>query len=50
MKKMLLLAMAMFLVGLFFGSVALAQGTTMYDGGTTIIEILRGPTGPWGGP
>jgi hypothetical protein len=49
MKKMLLLAMAMFLVGLFFGSVALAQGTTMYDGGTTIIEILRGPTGPWGG-
>jgi hypothetical protein len=56
MKKMLLLAMAMFLVGLFFGSVALAQVTTMYggqvttmnDGGTTIIEILRGPIGPWG--
>jgi hypothetical protein len=51
MKKMLLLAMAMFLVGLFFGSVALAQGTTMNDG-TTIIEILRGPTIPAssGGP
>jgi hypothetical protein len=27
MKKMLLLTVAMFLVGLFFGSVALAQGT-----------------------
>jgi hypothetical protein len=52
MKKMLLLAMAMFLVGLLFGSVALSQGTTMNDGGTTIIEILRGPTIPAssGGP
>jgi hypothetical protein len=55
MKKMLLLAMAMFLVGLFFGSVALAQvphmnGDQVFTtNGGTIIEILRGPTGPWGG-
>jgi hypothetical protein len=51
MKKMLLLAMAMFLVGLFFGSVALAQGTTMIDalaGGTT--QGPHGPLAPSGGP
>jgi hypothetical protein len=59
MKKMLLLAMAMFLVGLFFGSVALAQDATVI-GGTTISEVVgtpntvpRGTTGPLapsGGP
>jgi len=31
MKKMLVLTMAMVLVGLFLGSVALAQGTTVID-------------------
>ena len=50
MKKMLLLAMAMFLVGLFFGSVALAQGTTV----TTVAQApTRGgplaPLAPSGG-
>jgi hypothetical protein len=47
MKKMLLLAIAMFLVGLFFGSVALAdplgprQGTTM-NYGTALIQVQGG--------
>jgi hypothetical protein len=53
MKKMLLLAIAMFLVGLFFGSVALAQSTTM------VMDAHAAPTtgiitavdlGPSGGP
>jgi hypothetical protein len=43
MKRMLLLTMAMmFLVGLFLGSVALAQGTTVVD--TTVP--LPGAGGP----
>jgi hypothetical protein len=51
MKKMLLLAMAMFLVRPFFGSVTLAeplgQGTTMNYGTamldrTTMIQVLGG--------
>ena len=37
MKKMLLLTMAMVLVGLFLGSVALAQQTTVMHGTTMII-------------
>jgi len=49
MKKMLLLAMAIFLVGLFLGSVALAQGTTMIGGGT-ITVITSVDLGPTGGP
>ena len=42
MKKMLLLTMAMVLVGLFLGSVALAQTTVM--NGTTMISYP--PLGP----
>ena len=38
MKKMLLLVMAMFLVGQFLGSVALAQDATVI-GGTTMIDV-----------
>jgi hypothetical protein len=55
---MLLLTMAMFLVGLFLGSVALAQGTTMIDGGFDVaittnhdgIPLTTAPLAPSGGP
>jgi hypothetical protein len=62
MKKMLLLAMAMFLVGLFFGSVALAQDATVFRGTTMIgVDVFgekpppssqgtTGPLAPSGGP
>ena len=43
MKKMLLLTMAMVLVGLYLGSVALAQQTTVMHG-TTMISLP--PLGP----
>jgi hypothetical protein len=43
MKKMLLVMMAMVLVGLFLGSVALAQQTTVMHG-TTMISLP--PLGP----
>jgi len=46
MKRMLLLPMAMFLVGLFVGSVALAQGTTVMQDTTMIVVDLA----PSGGP
>jgi hypothetical protein len=39
MKRMLLLTMAMFLVGLFLGSVALAQGTTGIHGVVEAVEV-----------
>ena len=58
MKKMLLLTMAMVLVGLFLGSVALAQttvmhGTTMLGGVDVIGEapttaLTTGPQAPSG--
>jgi hypothetical protein len=59
MKKMLLLTMAMVLVGLFLGSVALAQTTVMH--GTTMLGVdaigvaptpalTTGPLAPSGGP
>ena len=62
MKKMLLLTMAMVLVGLFLGSVALAQTTVMH--GTTMLGVggvdaigvapttalTTGPLAPGGGP
>ena len=62
MKKMLLLTIAMLLVGLFLGSVALAQAQVItMRGGTTAIDVFgekpppppRGTTGPLapsGGP
>ena len=60
MKKMLLLTMAMVLVALFLGSVALAQ-TTVIEGRTTILfadgarvapttALTTGPLAPSGGP
>jgi hypothetical protein len=60
MKKMLLLTMAMVLVGLHLGSVALAQTTVMH--GTTMFPavdaigvapttaLTTGPLAPSGGP
>ena len=39
MKKMLLLTMATFLVGLFLGSVARAQGTTGIHGVVDAVEV-----------
>jgi hypothetical protein len=61
MKKMLLLTMAMVLVGLFLGSVALAQQFTVIEGRTTILfadgareapttALTTGPLAPSGGP
>ena len=52
MKKMLLLTMAMFLVGLFLGSVALAQQTTVMDaiGVAPTTALTTGPLAPSGGP
>jgi hypothetical protein len=61
MKKMLLLTMAMVLVGLFLGSVALAQTTVMHgttfffeDGGFAVAPTTAstpyGPLAPSGGP
>ena len=61
MKKMLLLTMAMVLVGLFLGSVALAQQTTVMHGTTMTIfydgarvapttALTTGPLAPSGGP
>ena len=58
MKKMLLLTMAMVLVGLYLGSVALAQ-TTVLNGTTMIFypplrppatALTTGPLAPSGGP
>jgi hypothetical protein len=59
MKKMLLLTIAMLLVGLFLGTVALAQDVIVNDG-TTISEVFgtpntvprrtTGPLAPSGGP
>jgi hypothetical protein len=51
MKRIILLTVATFFVGLFLGSVALAQGTTVIDtlaGGTT--QSPHGPLAPSGGP
>ena len=50
--KMLLLTMAMFLVGLFLGSVALAQQTTVMDaiGVAPTTALTTGPLAPSGGP
>jgi hypothetical protein len=51
MKRFFLLSVATFFVGLFLGSVALAQGTTVIDalaGGTT--QGPQGPLAPSGGP
>jgi hypothetical protein len=52
MKKMLLLTMAMVLVGLFLGSVALAQQTTVMDaiGVAPTTALTTGPLAPSGGP
>jgi hypothetical protein len=62
MKKMLLLTIAMLVVGLFLGSVALAQDATVFRGTTMIgVDVFgekpppvpRGTTGPLapsGGP
>ena len=63
MKQMLLLTMAMVLVGLYLGSVALAQltqttvmhGTTMYApidgiGVAPTTALTTGPLAPSGGP
>ena len=60
MKRMLLLMMAMFLVGLFLGSLAMAQGTTGIHGVVdavaveetfhTMPPLTRGPLAPSGGP
>ena len=59
MKKMLVLTMAMVLVGLFLGSVALAQQTTVMHGTTFIsypglgppaTALTTGPLAPSGGP
>jgi len=52
MKKMLLLTMAMFWVGLFLGSVALAQQTTVMDaiGVAPTTALTTGPLAPSGGP
>ena len=59
MKKMLLLTMAMVLVGLFLGSVALAQQITVVHGTTMIsypplgppaTALTTGPLAPSGGP
>jgi hypothetical protein len=63
MKKLLLLMMPMFLVGLILGSVALAKGgLTVIDGTTMIVELApgmpgfptmqatTGPLAPSGGP
>ena len=61
MKKMLLLTMAMVLVGLFLGSVALAQQTTVMNGTTMLggvdaigeaptTALTTGPLAPSGGP
>jgi hypothetical protein len=52
MKRLLLLTMAMCLVGLFLGSVALAQDLTVLHG-TTIIRprpLTVADLGPTGGP
>ena len=50
MKKMLLLTMAMVLVGLFLGSVALAQQTTVTDaiGVAPTTALTTGPLAPSG--
>ena len=51
MKRIILLTVATFFVGLFLGSVDLAQGTTVIDtlaGGTT--QGPQGPLAPSGGP
>ena len=59
MKKMLLLTMAMLLVGLLLGSVALAQQITVMNGTTFIsypplgppaTALTTGPLAPRGGP
>ena len=52
MKKILLLTMAMVLVGLFLGSVALAQQTTVTDaiGVAPTTALTTGPLAPSGGP
>jgi hypothetical protein len=48
MKWMLLSTMTVFLVGLFVGSVALAQGTTGIHG---VVDAVAAPTtGPTPGP
>ena len=49
MKKMLVLTMAMVLVGLFLGSVALAQ-TTVMIGKAPTPALTTGPLAPSGGP
>ena len=61
MKKMLVLTMAMVLVGLFLGSVALAQQTTVMNGTTMLggvdaigeaptTALTTGPLAPSDGP
>ena len=52
MKKMLVLTMAIVLVGLFLGSVALAQQTTVMDaiGVAPTTALTTGPLAPSGGP
>jgi hypothetical protein len=53
MKKMLVLTMAMVLVGLFLGSVALAQQTTVISYpplGPPATALTTGPLAPSGGP
>jgi hypothetical protein len=51
MKKMLVLTMAMVLVGLYLGSVALAQTTVMDAIGVAPTTALTtGPLAPSGGP
>lgn len=46
MKRMLLLMMAMFLVGLFLGSLAMAQGgLTVIDGTTMMVDLAPGAPG-----
>ena len=52
MKKMLVLTMAMVLVGLYLGSVALAQQTTVTDaiGEAPTTALTTGPLAPSGGP
>ena len=47
MRRILMLAAATFLVGLFLGSVALAQGTEMT---ATVAETTPGALTPSGGP
>jgi hypothetical protein len=46
MKRILLLTGAIFLAGLFLGSAALAQGTTVVD---AIAVTTQGPLAPTGG-